>query len=574
MSATELVQAEGLRIAVEGCGHGVLHSIYASIDKACEEAGWPGVDLVIIGGDFQAVRNADDLACVSIPPKYRSMQDFHEYYSGQRKAPYLTVFVGGNHEASNYLFELYYGGWVAPNIYYMGAANVLRAGPIRIAGMSGIWKGYDYRKHHFERLPYNQDEVKSIYHTRELDIRKLLNVRTQVDVGMSHDWPNGVEWEGNYEKLFKQKDLFEQDARSGNLGNKAARYVLDRLRPRYWFSAHLHVKYSAVVHHKSEKDAQNGVAEAANLPISEKLKNNDEIDLDMDDEPDTRAQNNPQQYPNNDEIDLDIEDDDAALPIEAPTGMNGAPEPISEDRVPQKDQTQVSDSLRAQLPAAFTRTKTPPPKSLPFPEDITNTTTKFLALDKCLPHRHFLQLMSIPPDVQNQSEISRPVKLEYDKEWLAICRVFASDLTLGDGDESLSVPKDRGEAFYRPLIDAEKDWVEQYVVKADKMVIPENFEATAPAYDERRGIVQVKMPREYTNNQTKAFCELLDISNPFDISEEERDARMRNGPKQTNRSDGGGGGSRRGFGGGRGGGGGRGRGWGRGRGHSGRGARR
>ena len=35
----------------------------------------------------------------------------------------MTIFVGGNHEASNYLQELPYGGWVAPNIYYLGYAG-------------------------------------------------------------------------------------------------------------------------------------------------------------------------------------------------------------------------------------------------------------------------------------------------------------------------------------------------------------------------------------------------------------------------------------------------------------------
>ncbi|KAI7558918.1 DBR1-domain-containing protein, partial [Hortaea werneckii] len=159
----ELKEERGVRLAIEGCGHGTLHAIYASVDEACKQKGWPGVDLLIIGGDFQSVRNAYDLNCVSMPAKYRSMCDFHEYYAGQRTAPYLTIFVGGNHEASNYLFELYYGGWVAPNIYYMGAANVLRLGPLRIAGMSGIWKGYNYRKPHHERLPYNESDMKSIY---------------------------------------------------------------------------------------------------------------------------------------------------------------------------------------------------------------------------------------------------------------------------------------------------------------------------------------------------------------------------------------------------------------------------
>lgn len=32
----------------------------------------------------------------------------------------MTIFIGGNHEASNHLQELPYGGWVAPNIYYLG----------------------------------------------------------------------------------------------------------------------------------------------------------------------------------------------------------------------------------------------------------------------------------------------------------------------------------------------------------------------------------------------------------------------------------------------------------------------
>lgn len=178
--------------------------------------------------------------------KYREIGDFHEYYSGKRTAPYLTIFIGGNHEASNHMFELYYGGWAAPNIYYLGAANVLRFGPLRIAGLSGIWKGYDYNKPHFERLPYNFDDLKSVFHVRELDVRKLMQIRTQVDVGLSHDWPRGIERHGDYRRL--RHDLRE-DSEAGQLGSVAAKHVLDRLRPPHWFSAHLHVRYAAVLQH-------------------------------------------------------------------------------------------------------------------------------------------------------------------------------------------------------------------------------------------------------------------------------------------------------------------------------------
>lgn len=39
----------------------------------------------------------------------------------------------------------YYGGWAAPNIYFLGAAGVVRFGNIRIAGLSGIYNGRHYK---------------------------------------------------------------------------------------------------------------------------------------------------------------------------------------------------------------------------------------------------------------------------------------------------------------------------------------------------------------------------------------------------------------------------------------------
>ena len=53
--------------------------------------------------------------------------------------------VGGNHESASYLAELYYGGWAAPNIFYMGAAGVVKFGGIRIGGLSGIFNQAHYR---------------------------------------------------------------------------------------------------------------------------------------------------------------------------------------------------------------------------------------------------------------------------------------------------------------------------------------------------------------------------------------------------------------------------------------------
>ncbi|XP_039781185.1 lariat debranching enzyme-like [Panicum virgatum] len=94
-----------MKIAVEGCMHGELDIVYDTL-RRLEEAEGIKIDLLLCCGDFQAVRNTDDLRCVNVPLKYRTMNSFWKYYSGQAVAPYPTIFIGGNHEASNYLWEL------------------------------------------------------------------------------------------------------------------------------------------------------------------------------------------------------------------------------------------------------------------------------------------------------------------------------------------------------------------------------------------------------------------------------------------------------------------------------------
>ncbi|KAK3304091.1 lariat debranching enzyme, C-terminal domain-containing protein [Chaetomium strumarium] len=577
MASSGAHEVSGVRIAVEGCGHGTLNAIYAAVDRSCKERQWDGVDLLIIGGDFQAVRNAADLNVMSVPPKYRQLGDFHEYYSGARKAPYLTVFVAGNHEASSHLWELYYGGWVAPNIYYMGAANVLRLGPLRIAGMSGIWKGFDYKKPHHERLPFNADDVKSFYHVREIDVRKLLQLRTQVDICISHDWPRAIEKHGNQRSLFKKKPDFERESRDGTLGNPAAEYVLDRLRPRFWFSAHLHCKFAAIKVFAPSEPSGAEAAEASQ-PV-----------------PEPAAE--PVPVANPEEIDLGLEDDEDNAGGEAPAADTAEP---TVNPAVEEDPATTTEDLRAQLPAAFAKpaqVRQPhvprPVPGQPVPPGITNTTTRFLALDKCLPGRKFLQLLEIPFSSSSSEEeegggggkLTRPLRLQYDPEWLSILRVFHPLLKIGD--RTAQTEPDQGEAHYLPLIEAERRWVEENVVAKGpvSLDVPLSFEPTAPPH--RPGVDAERVdeqPLEWTNPQTTVFCEMLGLENHWHASEEERKARREMGPAPAEFGGGGWGGQRGGGwgwrGGGRGGGRGRGGragrgggGGGRGRGRGGRGGR-
>jgi lariat debranching enzyme len=655
----------------------------------------------------KAVRNKHDLNVTAMPAKYREMADFHEYYSGARRAPVLTIFIGGNHEASNHLFELYYGGWVAPNIYYMGAANVMKIGNLRISAMSGIWKGYDYRKNHYERLPYNDETMRSIFHVRELDVRKLLAVRSQVDVGLSHDWPNKIEWDGNYNWLFSKKQFFRADAENGRLGNNAAREVLDRLRPRHWFSAHLHVRYTAKVEHEKQKEAQLAretnkkelsawntfhetarVEEAAetqtflqeqqlsrearangNLPVhhgpvyeetfkkvtvsddlSRKVEepkvhtldpesSRDTLDIPQYDgacasrplkrprEPDSppvthalalqssesvqtkadtsampvsldgtsileapvtpaaEAPNPAAALRNPDELSIILSDDEDEEPVAKPSppprasspfpnlkavrqsydvdnvqqepsengddggnaedgpmtdaGQNGMSEShgVQDGTADKMDvDRSIPDDIRAEL-AGLSKTFAEPEKvevsaALPFPEDITNKTTDFLALDKCLPGRHYLQLMEIESITAPDQAIDRPVKLKYDPEWLAILRAFAPELQLGGGKGDRA-PQHRGDTYYQERVLEERKWVYEHIVSEDRLQVPDNFEITAPVYDASLEVAETDMPREVTNPQTTQFCQLIGIENQFDMSEEDRDVRIAAGPGEV-----------------------------------------
>ncbi|KAI1492388.1 lariat debranching enzyme, C-terminal domain-containing protein [Biscogniauxia mediterranea] len=530
MEAHSLLSAEGVRVAIEGCGHGTLNAIYDAVRKSSKVRGWDGVDVLIIGGDFQAVRNSADLTVMSVPAKYRQLGDFHDYYAGRAKAPYLTIFIGGNHEAAAHMAELYYGGWVAPNIYYLGAANVLRLGPLRIAGMSGVWKEHYYNTTHEERLPFRRRDVKSFYSVREEDVRKLLLLREPVDIGLSHDWPLGIERLGDSETLLKYKPHFKSEMKSNTLGNPAAEWVMNRLRPAYWFSAHLHTNFTAV-----KQFDPPGAPEA-----SEGTGANEEAVA--------VEQGKPSANP--DEIDLDDADDIGANPDEI--DLEDAEGTEKREEVPAPSTSTVSDELRAQLPASFAKpdntnnTNNDRPiyanqrpghvPGQPVPPTITNRTTRFLALNKCLPGRQFLTVMPIQPldaaDLQRYPPSSEPGKprytLSYDAEWLAIQRVFAPGLQIGV--HGAAPPADLGEAAYRGLVDRERAWVDEHVVRAGRLAVPRNFEWTAPPHRHRDPTHVKGQPDEYSNPQTAAYCALIGVENRWHATDEERAARKAAGP--------------------------------------------
>ncbi|KAF8211726.1 lariat debranching enzyme, C-terminal domain-containing protein [Mycena galopus ATCC 62051] len=249
-----------MRIAVVGCSHGGLDTIYKTIhrvDADTKKSGELPVELLLCCGDFQALRNTADLPTMKAPSKYRILKDFHNYYAGRKKAPILTLVVGGNHEANGYMWESFHGGWLAPDIYFLGYAGcVLVNGWLRVAGSSGIHLAANYKKGHFERLPYIPSTLVSAYHTRQYGVERLLNLSNhgpKVDIFMSHDWPLGIEKHGDTQALLHR---FEDSIRSNTLGSPPLALLLKTVKPAQWCSGHMHIRFTAEVHHDKPKSGQ------------------------------------------------------------------------------------------------------------------------------------------------------------------------------------------------------------------------------------------------------------------------------------------------------------------------------
>jgi lariat debranching enzyme len=514
--------ASTIRVAVEGCSHGELDVIYHRLvqhqqreyEKYLERAAaqdsdalFRPIDLLICCGDFQSLRCAADFHSVSIPPKYRtSLGSFYRYYTGQLVAPVLTIVIGGNHEVSQQMYsELYYGGWLAPNIYYLGVAGVIRFRGLRIAGLSGIFKPFDYHRGHYESIPYQPDSLRSVYHVRHVNTYRLTCLNPGIDVFLSHDWPRGIEQHGDTAALLRQKPFFAHDVQHNQLGSPANMELLHALQPTFWFAAHLHVKFTATVRHASRRRGGDTAGDASRIR--------------------------------------------SLVPSQVVHSS------VASSTKPPESTAEHTTQFVAPNTSAMCQSG----------PDLTDLMTQFLALDKCLPRRQYLSIVNIPvaskvstppmavltgkspavPDdstpeteIDSLNEASgqapapalltppQAFPLEYDLEWLAILKKTHS-LSSRSRQPVRNVPSEP-----QPVSDADIDWVRQrlrsrgLVAPVDSNAdsncfpIPLNFEVTVPGHTGPPSPFPRPLPPPLAamgNPQTDFLLDLLDLPHRITI---------------------------------------------------------
>lgn len=139
------------------------------------------------------------------------------------------------------------------------------------------------------------------------------------------------------------------------------------------------------------------------------------------------------------------------------------------------------------------------------PEKGGTRVTRFLALDKCLPKRKFLQVLEV------RSQVDTPIQLSYDLEWLTILYLTNHLLSVKSSIHYMPGQYGAGRWMYTPSAKEKQTVYERF---DSDLRIPLNFTQTVKPYDPNDMNTQVEPPRLMINNQTTQLCQRLGIDDP------------------------------------------------------------
>lgn len=160
--------------------HGKLDAMYQTAVRWEEQHG-KDIDAILQVGDFESIRTEEDYAYYFAPAGKHERSDFGDYYAGHKKAPFLTIFTAGNHEAWGALKPHNKGGFICPNIYYLGRSGILPFKGVTIGGLSGLYQA----KYYQEPLPEEPSDEWKYY--RKDDVERLKQ-RESLDILLFHEW--------------------------------------------------------------------------------------------------------------------------------------------------------------------------------------------------------------------------------------------------------------------------------------------------------------------------------------------------------------------------------------------------
>ena len=145
------------------------------------------------------------------------------------------------------------------------------------------------------------------------------------------------------------------------------------------------------------------------------------------------------------------------------------------------------------------------------PHENTDKVTRFLALDKCLPRRQFLQVLEIGPTL---GEDDTPT-LRYCPHWLAVLKSTNHLLSVERRARYTPGPGSKDKWDFKP---SEEEVSKIKTLFKGDLDVPYNFEQTALAYKEtgaKLNMRNVPKPQATTNSQTTLLCSTLGIHDPM-----------------------------------------------------------